>query len=153
LVRARRAYYGEAMKPKAVAPAARKLPKNYQFVLDIVSRQGLGVHATMSEIFAIAARLHPGVGYSTIYRALNRLRELGLVAEVALPGHSSTVFEPAAPAHSHLVCTQCGTITDIDYVVRPSVLRKLAGDRKIEISDASLTLRGLCSVCSKEKRA
>jgi Fe2+ or Zn2+ uptake regulation protein len=53
------------------------LPKSYQLVYEIVEESGIGCHLTHSEIYAKALARRPGIGSSTVYRAMDRLRDAG----------------------------------------------------------------------------
>lgn len=129
------------------ARGTARLPQNHRLVYDVVCEQTPGTHATTRDIFAAVARRRPGIGYSTIYRALDRLCALGLVAEVRVPGGASAVYEPARTNHAHFLCTDCGRVDDVDYALAPTELDALAAARGIEISEAMLTLRGTCAHC------
>lgn len=124
-----------------------RLPENHRLVYDVVRGQEPGTHATTRDIFAAVARRRPGIGYSTVYRALDRLCALGLVAQVRVPGGTSAVYEPARTDHAHFLCTGCGRVDDVDYTLAPAELEALAAARGIEVSEATLTLRGTCARC------
>jgi Fe2+ or Zn2+ uptake regulation protein len=124
-----------------------RLPKNHALVLDLVRSQDAGVHATTQEIFAAAKRHRPSIGYSTVYRALIRLRDLGLVSEVAIPGARAVVYEAAAPTHGHFHCRRCGRMDDIRYALPPDFVRQVEAERDVEIAEALLTLNGVCAEC------
>ena len=68
------------------SPAAQSLPKNYRLICEIVEKSGAGCHLTPSQIYAKALRRRPGIGFSTVYRGLERLRDLGMVSEVYVSG-------------------------------------------------------------------
>ncbi len=68
------------------SPKQPPLPKNYRLIYDIVEASGAGRHLTSSEIYAKARKRRPGIGFSTVYRGLERLRNLGLVSELHVPG-------------------------------------------------------------------
>ncbi len=127
--------------------AGPRLPKNYWLVHDVLCSQAPGTHATTRDIFAAVAQRRPGIGYSTVYRALGRLCDLGLVAEVRLPGGASAVYEPARTGHAHFLCTNCGRVDDIDYAPVPAALEALAETLSIKVSKVLLTLRGTCAQC------
>jgi Fe2+ or Zn2+ uptake regulation protein len=139
------------MKQAARETHGPKLPKNYALVLEIVRKQGQGVHASLHEIYSSARRQRPGIGHTTVYRALQRLNDLGLIAEVALPGANSALFEPAAPSHGHFLCKDCGKVSDLAFALRPATLRKLSEENGLTIDDASVVLRGLCSDCAPRR--
>lgn len=51
---------------------------------------------------------------ATIYRVLQWLKDLGIVAQTDL-GQSGITYELVlTPPHHHLVCLHCGRIQDID---------------------------------------
>jgi Fe2+ or Zn2+ uptake regulation protein len=139
------------MKQTARDTRGPRLPKNYALVLEIVRKQGHGVHTTLHDIFNSARRLNPGIGHTTVYRALQRLTDIGLIAEVAVPGTASTLFEPTAPAHGHFLCKECGKVSDLDFTLRPATLRKLSEQHDLTIDDASIVLRGTCSDCAPRR--
>lgn len=128
-----------------------KLPKNYQIVLDVVESLGAGTHATTSRVFEEARRVQPRIGHSTVYRALDRLCDLGLVLEVRVPGGSSALYEPVRANHAHFVCTRCGGVDDIDHALSPSSFDAIAQARDVVVEEVSLTLHGLCGACRRAR--
>jgi Fur family transcriptional regulator, stress-responsive regulator len=124
-----------------------KLPKNYQLVYDVLCAQPEGHHASASEIYGAARRRQPGLGYSTVYRALDRLHGLGLVLEVRLPGSASALYEPARAGHAHFHCVQCGRVDDIEFSLPTAELAALSARHQIEIGTVVTTLSGLCEGC------
>jgi Fur family ferric uptake transcriptional regulator len=128
-----------------------RLPANYEIVLDIVREQGRGQHATTGDIFAEAKRRKATIGYSTVYRALDRLEQLGLVSEVRIPGTTTALYEPVGTNHVHFVCEGCGMVEDIDHSPSPKTFSHLAEDRHIEITGISLTLHGRCAACKADE--
>jgi Fe2+ or Zn2+ uptake regulation protein len=123
------------------------LPKNYRLVFDIVQESGLGRHLTMSDVFARASDARPGIGFSTVYRGLVRLRELGMIAEIVVPGADSATYEPVGPSHAHVRCTACGSIEDVAYALPPRVLRSVAADTGFAIEGGNVTFSGRCAAC------
>ena len=126
---------------------AERLPKNYRLVYDILCEQAAGAHATPGEIYAQARRRQPQIGHSTVYRALDRLRDLGLILEVRVPGAAAALYEPTRSGHAHFLCDRCGQVEDIDYALPPTLFDDVAASRGVAITTASLTLHGLCARC------
>jgi Fe2+ or Zn2+ uptake regulation protein len=133
--------------PKTSAPAA-PLPKNYQLVYDIVEESGVGRHLTMPDVFALAAERRPGIGFSTVYRGLGRLRDLGLIAEIRVPGAEAAAYEPLAASHAHVRCASCGRIDDVAYALPPRVLASVAAATGYAIDGGSVTFDGRCAACA-----
>lgn len=135
------------------APAPPGLAKNYRLVYDIVREQGHGTHLAMSDVFTLAKARQPGIGFTTVYRALARLRDRGLVSEILVPGADSAYYEPAGEAHAHFRCDVCGTVDDVDYRLPQRVVNELAKRSGVEISDVLLSLHGRCSACRERQTA
>jgi Fe2+ or Zn2+ uptake regulation protein len=125
----------------------KKLPKNYRLVFEVVCAQPAGVHAPASEIYAEARRRQAGIGCSTVYRALDRLCEAGLVHEVRVPGMASALYEAARSSHAHFRCTGCGAVEDVDYGIPAGDIAGLSQRFGIAIEDVSLTFNGRCRGC------
>jgi Fur family transcriptional regulator, stress-responsive regulator len=124
-----------------------KLPKNYQLIYDVLCALPEGHPASASEIYGSAKGRQPGIGYSTVYRALDRLHDLGLVLEVRLPGSASALYEPARAGHAHFHCVQCGRVHDVEFSLSPSELQTLTERHRFEIGTVVTTLNGLCANC------
>lgn len=124
-----------------------RLPKNYRLVYEIVNEQAAGAHATPGDIYAEARRRQPGIGHSTVYRALDRLRDLGLILEVRVPGAAAALYEAVRPGHAHFLCDGCGQVEDIEYLPPPDLFDEVAASRGMAITAVSLTLQGLCARC------
>ncbi|GAC1443770.1 MAG: Fur family transcriptional regulator [Vulcanimicrobiaceae bacterium] len=131
-----------------IAPTAgAALPKNYQLVYDVVQESGPGHHLTMTDVFARAALRRPGIGYSTVYRGLVRLRELGMIAEIVVPGADCATYEPVGPQHAHVRCTACGAIEDVSYALPTRILKTVESQTGFAIDNGSVTFSGRCASC------
>ncbi|MBV9270728.1 MAG: transcriptional repressor, partial [Candidatus Eremiobacteraeota bacterium] len=130
-----------------LATSEPRLTKNYRLVYEIVREQGPGRHLAMADLYALAKNRRPGIGFTTVYRALIRLRDMGLVSEIVVPGADSAYYEPAGDAHAHFRCRTCGKVEDIEYVVPTAVIEKLSRAHGIDVSDVSVSLHGRCADC------
>ena len=124
-----------------------KLTKNHRLVFEIVREQGIGRHLAMSELFNLARERRPEIGFTTVYRALNRLRDLGMISEITVPGADSAYYEPAGPPHAHFRCSQCGSVSDVAFQLPAESVNALASKLGAEVNGAVITLQGRCSSC------
>ena len=127
--------------------AGPRLPRNHQLVHEVVLEHGRGRHLTTADVHALARRSQPAIGFTTVYRALNRLSGLGLVAEVRVPGAEVTYYESPAGSHAHFRCERCGRIDDVAYALSGEVVAELGRSHGVEVRDAQVTLSGRCGAC------
>lgn len=100
---------------------------------------------TPPEIHAAAKRRYPHVGIATVYRALHSLTQSGEVAEVNLPGESSTRYEIAEKPHHHYFrCQRCSRLFDLPGCVPLSALLP-AG---FTMTRHDIVLYGFCAQCA-----
>jgi Fur family ferric uptake transcriptional regulator len=104
-------------------------------------------HATPEEIWADVQQTASGVNISTIYRALELLEQLGLVTHTHL-GHGAPRYHLAAEAeHVHLVCSECGRISQAPPDAVASLVAAVAERYGFETDVGHLTVFGRCSDC------
>jgi len=103
-------------------------------------------HRTAEEL-ALRVRAHaPDVNLSTIYRNLDELERLKVVDRTRL-GHGPAIYHLASAAHGHLVCEQCGSVTEVP----DALFGDLAGAARqrygFAIDPHRFAVIGLCSSC------
>ena len=87
----------------------------------------------------------------TLYRALEALASAGIVRRVDLQhGHTDYELVVSGEHHHHLVCTECGTIEDIEGCPAKSIeKRALAESSKFSsLQQHSLEFFGVCNICA-----
>jgi Fur family ferric uptake transcriptional regulator len=93
------------------------------------------------------------VSRATIYRTLSKLVDAGLLRRIELG--SRTVFDHdyGYPAHDHLVCEECGEMTEFQSENLDAVLREIAGQHNFRTNGHSLVIRGVCTECNTARAA
>lgn len=112
--------------------------------------EALDDHPTAEEIYQNALKECPGLSLGTVYRNLNSLVEAGRVRRVPIPGQPDR-FDHTLSWHSHLYCTRCGQVTDLD--LDSEVMRRLLDSQPGRITDCVLTWIGLCEDCARKAQA
>ena len=80
-------------------------------VLEVIKRSGK--HLTAQEIHAAVLPHQPYVNIATVYRTLQWLQDVGLVAPIAV-GSGAVRYEYTSGAvHHHLICQECGQEQEI----------------------------------------
>lgn len=103
-------------------------------------------HLSQEEIYA---SVRPrGIGKVTVFRTLKLLLESGLAAEVTGSG-GRTLFEVKLdrPHHDHLVCLQCGTVTEVEWPDLERVQQKILKEAAFEAYYHRHEVFGRCREC------
>ena len=125
---------------------ARGLRRTPQREMVLAALHELGGHASVEETYQHVHQKSDSVEKSTVYRALELLRELGIVIEVDI-GDNILRYELAAHGpHGHLVCTKCGRNETFDLAELGLVACKLM-QRSGFMVDEHQVFRGLCRAC------
>jgi Fur family ferric uptake transcriptional regulator len=112
-----------------------------------------GRHRTADEIAAEVQQTLPEVNVSTVYRTLDLLVGLELVQETRLAG-VATYYEVApAPVHHHFVCKGCGAVGHLDDELLEPVRHELLDSAGFLVSEARMTVFGLCRDCREPAEA
>jgi Fur family ferric uptake transcriptional regulator len=106
-------------------------------------------HISAEEIHAQIVARYPYVNISTVYRTLELLEGLGLVTKTDL-GEGRVRYHPADKGHHHhLVCRECGAITDLDEAVLSPVKDILLKEYGFIADLRHLAIFGRCVNCKK----
>lgn len=110
-----------------------------------------GEHLTAEEVWERAKGLLPGLELSTVYRSLEALRAVGLVADSRLI-EGPRVFEARSTLHPHLVCKSCGEISHPEPEVGLRLLEALnSGSGGFEVQELHTVAKGTCAGCAERK--
>ena len=104
-------------------------------------------HCTPQDLYEELKTSFPSISPNTVYLALGKFEELGLLARIHVGG--MTVFDSKTTDHDHALCTQCGLIMDLEHpkeMASPIALNNwnIKGERSVWY--------GMCDNCSKEQR-
>jgi Fur family ferric uptake transcriptional regulator len=128
--------------------AARRLKRSRrrQAILDLFL--GTERHLTADELYRLARRKHPAIGFATVYRTLKLLSACGLCREVVFEdGVTRYEHQFNHAHHDHLVCTRCGVVVE---VVDPEIERlqdRLARRHGFAPRRHRMELYGVCRRC------
>ena len=89
------------------------------------------------------------VSFQAVYEALHAFTAAGLVRRIE-PAGSPARFEcRVGDNHHHLVCRECGRLTDVDCAVGEAPCLQPADDAGYLVDEADVTFWGLCPDCCK----
>ncbi|MGI8881281.1 MAG: Fur family transcriptional regulator [Jatrophihabitans sp.] len=120
-----------------------RMTSQRQQVLDAVRELE---HATPEQVAAAVA----GVDLTTVYRALELLEELGLVAHTHL-GHGAPSYRMAGDHHVHIVCHDCGSVVDAEPALARGLRDRLRTKHDFELDLSHFTVFGRCGKCGRDR--
>jgi len=107
-------------------------------------------HRSAEELAAEVHSLAPDVHLSTIYRNLEELERLGVIDSTRL-GNGAATYHLATAAHGHLVCEQCGTMTEVPDEIFTDLVRVASTDYGFTINPHRFAVTGRCATCQQQK--
>jgi Fur family transcriptional regulator, ferric uptake regulator len=110
-------------------------------------------HVSIEELLAQVRAKDPRVGYATVYRTLKLLTECGVANERRF-GDGLTRYELADDAshHDHLICLECGDITEFEEPRIEELQEKIAKKYGFDLRSHKHELYGLCAKCQGLRR-
>lgn len=132
-----------ALAAQLHAHGMRMTPQR-QRVVDAVTQL---VHATPDQV----AELVPDVDLTTVYRTLETLEQIGVLAHTHL-GHGAPSYRLASDDHLHVVCHHCSNVVNAPPGLADELISRLADERGFTVDRSHLTVFGTCADCRTEQR-
>lgn len=145
------------IKGKQAEPSQRTLSKSgarvtgqRAVILDII-RSGKG-HLDADEIYRQAREKIPHLSLSTVYRTLQKFKNIGLVDELHLDDTIHHYEVRKASSHHHLVCLGCGRVIEFKYPLATRLKADVPEARDFKIVNNELRVKGYCAQCSRKRK-
>lgn len=104
-------------------------------------------HPSAEEVYKRVKKIYPTVSFTTIYKTLETLRDLGEVKELTID-EDRKHYDPNTKTHHHMICSTCKKILDISedfssYIKLPDSLKN-----DYTISGFQISFYGTCKECN-----
>ena len=107
-------------------------------------------HASAERIYERASLDQQKVDLSTVYRTLERLRDLHILSQTDL-GRGSAEYEiVTGQPHHHLICQGCGRVLDLEHRYLAPASQAIQKDLGFEAIFSHFAIFGLCQECSSQ---
>jgi Fur family ferric uptake transcriptional regulator len=116
-------------------------------VLEVVKSSGK--HLTAEDIHEAILQRHPYVNIATVYRTLQWLQEVGLVAPIATGNGPLHYQYVRGETHHHLVCQDCGYEQEIGDDILAALKAQLLERYAFTAQFHHLALPGRCATCQE----
>lgn len=121
------------------------------FVLEAM--QLTGGHMTAEEIMQWASRRYPALNLATVYRTLDLLTVVGLVAQTDLGGGAASYELVGDSPHHHLACERCGGVIEMDEALLEGLRAEALRVHGFHARPRHLAIYGVCRACWDAERA
>jgi len=138
-----------ALDRKALSVAGLRVTNQRALLLEII-RQGEG-HLDAYELYRRAHERQPRLSLSTVYRALQKFKKLGLVEEVHFDEAHHHYEAKQSSEHHHLVCLGCGRVIEFHYPLARQVKQNVPDAEDFDIVNTEVRVTGYCSRCRQER--
>lgn len=111
-----------------------------------------GRHLSADDVYGCLKETYPNNGIATVYRTLELLEQIEVLKRLEF-GDGRARFELAdedAHHHHHLVCTNCGTITEFEDDLLDSLEGAIEKKTGFKIRDHVAKFYGLCAKCQAQ---
>lgn len=130
---------------KKLKAVGLKITPQRQEILNILLREK---HKSAEEIYKEISLKFPNISLDTVYRNLNKLKDLGLLINV----HSSDNKQRYELCnknehHHHLICLGCGKEEELDFCPLCFIDQKEIENKNFTIKSHQFELFGYCSKC------
>lgn len=108
-------------------------------------------HPTADVVYMNVKREYPNISLGTVYRNLSLLADLGEIRRLQV-GDGVDHFDADTSRHYHVVCTECGSVTDLmmDLVVIEQMVDTAAAGFEGVIQGHVTYFYGVCGDCCKK---
>ena len=105
-------------------------------------------HLTAEDVYKeLLAEEDPSISLATVYRVLTQFESSGLIIRHNFEGDRAVFELNDEDHHDHMVCVQCGNVTEFIDPSIEALQEKVATEHHFQIQDHSLTLYGHCKNC------
>ena len=104
-------------------------------------------HPSAEDIYREILVIHPSISFTTVYKTLQTLRDLGEIQELSI-NPERVHYDPVTTEHPHTFCRSCKAIDDLDNGQDTSTSMKLPNSSKeFEVHNIQVHAVGLCGEC------
>jgi len=130
----------------AIRAAGLRVTESRRAVFDALRARP---HAKADDVLARVLPSVPGTSLQSVYNALSDFADAGLVRRIEPAGHPGLFELRTGDNHHHLICTECGAITDVDCAIGEAPCLTPSEDHGYVVRVAEVTFWGTCSRCAE----
>lgn len=106
-------------------------------------------HPTADTVYMNVRQSFPNISLGTVYRNLTLLADIGEITRLRV-GDGVDHFDYDTTPHYHFVCSECGSITDLDMTFMEKITETAQENFDGEIEGHVTWFYGRCSNCTRK---
>ena len=106
-------------------------------------------HPTADVVYMNVRREYPNISLGTVYRNLSLLADLGEIRRLRI-GDGIDHYDADTSKHYHVICTECGSVTDLKASGIDSIIDDIVQDYDGEIQGHVMYFYGVCAGCCEK---
>lgn len=112
-------------------------------------------HLTPEALHHLIQEKHPDLntGIATVYRTLSLLEESDMVTSLSFGAQGKKYELGAKDHHDHLICTECGDITEFVDEEIEERQQKIADALGFKMQEHSMQIYGICKSCQETSQS
>ena len=111
-------------------------------ITDILYKEG---HISLENLYDLMVKKFNSISLATIYKNINLMLENSFIQEVKIP-HTKSVYELVKEEHSHVICSKCNTIMDINLDTS-KILNQATSLSNYDLIESAIVFNGICPKC------
>jgi Fur family peroxide stress response transcriptional regulator len=115
--------------------------------LTIVEELYINGHMNIDQLYKTLLKKFPSISLATIYKNVNAMIDICFLSEVKIPNNKS-VYELTKAEHSHVVCSVCGSVSDITLDLT-NLCNQAKQKSDYTLSTSDIVFSGVCPSCNK----
>ncbi|MDP1784841.1 MAG: Fur family transcriptional regulator [Sulfuricurvum sp.] len=111
-------------------------------------------HLTPESLHHLIQEKHPDLntGIATVYRTLSLLEDSEMVTSLSFGAQGKKYELGAKDHHDHIICTQCGAISEFVDDEIESRQKKIAEELGFLMQEHSMQIYGICQSCQTKMK-
>lgn len=109
-------------------------------------------HPTADTVYMNVRQQYPNISLGTVYRNLTLLSDMGEILRLRV-GDGVDHFDADTSPHNHFVCTECGSVIDLEMESINHITEIAAKNFNGRIDGHTTYFYGVCGDCCKDSHS
>ena len=140
---------GKKIRSAFEEPGRRRTRPRERILTRLAELAASGQDFTVEALWHDLQQFDPRLGRATVFRAVEKLVELGLINRIEFADGSHTYRACEDIHHHHLTCSKCHRVVEVDVCIPEEQLADIGQKNDFSIEGHSLAIFGLCADCRK----